>query len=210
MPSRDWSLQRQPCQVYHHFIKYVFITHYELHSHFSWGTVIKSGAQSVIFFSGFPILNICLSTLHVFDFLCRHLLALDSVTDDFSTLYFIHTFFLGACSISSNCDASWDTAADRNWSVWMQRLISASAHFMPTNHSRYRLFLVSFEDLTKVHINEIGECTFPAGIPTNPAKPAGYSVRMEASVPLVTQAPPIQPLQIRPGVITQVKKYGNN
>uniref|UniRef100_H3D8H3 Homeodomain interacting protein kinase 3b n=1 Tax=Tetraodon nigroviridis TaxID=99883 RepID=H3D8H3_TETNG len=38
---------------------------------------------------------------------------------------------------------------------------------------------------------------------TNPAKPAGYSVRMEASVPLVTQAPPIQPLQIRPGVITQ-------
>lgn len=46
---------------------------------------------------------------------------------------------------------------------------------------------------------------FPAGIPTNTAKPAGYSVRMEASVPLVTQAPPIQPLQIRPGVITQVK-----
>ncbi|KAM9409858.1 LOW QUALITY PROTEIN: homeodomain-interacting protein kinase 3 [Pholidichthys leucotaenia] len=41
------------------------------------------------------------------------------------------------------------------------------------------------------------------GIPTNTAKPAGYSVRMEASVPLVTQAPPIQPLQIRPGVITQ-------
>lgn len=124
-------------------------------------------------------------------------------------ILFIH-FFLGACSISSNCDASWDTAADRNWSVWMQRLISASTHFMPTNHSRYRLFLVSFEDLTKVHINEIGECTFPAGIPTNPAKPAGYSVRMEASVPLVTQAPPIQPLQIRPGVITQVKKHGNN
>lgn len=27
---------------------------------------------------------------------------------------------------------------------------------------------------------------------------------MEASVPLVTQAPPIQPIQIRPGVITQV------
>uniref|UniRef100_A0A096LR22 non-specific serine/threonine protein kinase n=1 Tax=Poecilia formosa TaxID=48698 RepID=A0A096LR22_POEFO len=41
------------------------------------------------------------------------------------------------------------------------------------------------------------------GIPTNTAKPAGYSVRMEASVPLVTQAPSIQPLQIRPGVITQ-------
>ncbi|XP_078142660.1 homeodomain-interacting protein kinase 3 isoform X1 [Centroberyx gerrardi] len=41
------------------------------------------------------------------------------------------------------------------------------------------------------------------GIPTNGAKPAGYSVRMETTVPLVTQAPPIQPLQIRPGVITQ-------
>ena len=27
-------------------------------------------------------------------------------------------------------------------------------------------------------------------------------------MPLVTQAPPIQPLQIRPGVITQVKKSG--
>ncbi|XP_038162661.1 homeodomain-interacting protein kinase 3 isoform X2 [Cyprinodon tularosa] len=41
------------------------------------------------------------------------------------------------------------------------------------------------------------------GIPSNSAKPPGYSVRMEASVPLVTQAPSIQPLQIRPGVITQ-------
>uniref|UniRef100_A0A3P8SH43 non-specific serine/threonine protein kinase n=2 Tax=Amphiprion percula TaxID=161767 RepID=A0A3P8SH43_AMPPE len=41
------------------------------------------------------------------------------------------------------------------------------------------------------------------GIPANTAKPAGYSVRMEASVPLVTQAPSIQPIQIRPGVITQ-------
>uniref|UniRef100_A0A8C5DQK7 non-specific serine/threonine protein kinase n=1 Tax=Gouania willdenowi TaxID=441366 RepID=A0A8C5DQK7_GOUWI len=41
------------------------------------------------------------------------------------------------------------------------------------------------------------------GIPANTAKPAGYSVRMEASVPLVTQAPSIQPIQIRPAVITQ-------
>ncbi|XP_030622680.1 homeodomain-interacting protein kinase 3 [Chanos chanos] len=41
------------------------------------------------------------------------------------------------------------------------------------------------------------------GIPSNPNKPAGYSVRMESTVPLVTQAPAIQPLQIRPGVITQ-------
>ncbi|RXM28829.1 Homeodomain-interacting protein kinase 3 [Acipenser ruthenus] len=42
-----------------------------------------------------------------------------------------------------------------------------------------------------------------AGIPTNPNKPAAYAVRMENTVPLVTQAPAIQPLQIRPGVITQ-------
>ncbi|KAG9272926.1 homeodomain-interacting protein kinase 3 isoform X1 [Astyanax mexicanus] len=41
------------------------------------------------------------------------------------------------------------------------------------------------------------------GLPPNPNKPAGYSVRMENTVPLVTQAPAIQPLQIRPGVITQ-------
>ncbi|XP_062327967.1 homeodomain-interacting protein kinase 3 isoform X2 [Osmerus eperlanus] len=41
------------------------------------------------------------------------------------------------------------------------------------------------------------------GIPSSVAKPTGYSVRMETTVPLVTQAPPIQPLQIRAGVITQ-------
>uniref|UniRef100_A0A3P8W6Z3 non-specific serine/threonine protein kinase n=1 Tax=Cynoglossus semilaevis TaxID=244447 RepID=A0A3P8W6Z3_CYNSE len=41
------------------------------------------------------------------------------------------------------------------------------------------------------------------GIPANTTKPSGYSVRMDTSVPLVTQAPPIQPIQIRPGVITQ-------
>lgn len=123
----------------------------------------------------------------------------------FNLRIFYSYLFLGACSISSNCDASWVTTADRNWSVWMQRLISASTHSMSTNHSRYRSFFVFLKGLTRVHIHEIGECTLPAGIPTNPAKPAGYSVRMEASVPLVTQAPPIQPLQIRPGVITQVK-----
>lgn len=124
----------------------------------------------------------------------------------FNLIFYSYIFFLGACSISSNCDASWDTAADRNWSVWMQRLISASTHFMPTHHPRYRSFLVFFRRPDpKFTLMKRGECTFPAGIPTNPAKPAGYSVRMEASVPLVTQAPPIQPLQIRPGVITQVK-----
>ncbi|XP_064168472.1 homeodomain-interacting protein kinase 3-like isoform X1 [Anguilla rostrata] len=41
------------------------------------------------------------------------------------------------------------------------------------------------------------------GIPPNPNKPAGYPVRMDNTVPLVTQAPAIQPLQIRTGVITQ-------
>ncbi|XP_051580689.1 homeodomain-interacting protein kinase 3-like isoform X2 [Myxocyprinus asiaticus] len=40
-------------------------------------------------------------------------------------------------------------------------------------------------------------------IPHNPNKPAGFSVRMENTVPLVTQASAIQPLQIRPGLITQ-------
>uniref|UniRef100_A0A8C6WH31 non-specific serine/threonine protein kinase n=1 Tax=Neogobius melanostomus TaxID=47308 RepID=A0A8C6WH31_9GOBI len=39
--------------------------------------------------------------------------------------------------------------------------------------------------------------------PTIQGKPTGFPVRMEAPVPLGTQAPPIQPLQIRPGVITQ-------
>ncbi|XP_067275785.1 homeodomain-interacting protein kinase 3 isoform X2 [Pseudorasbora parva] len=41
------------------------------------------------------------------------------------------------------------------------------------------------------------------GLPPNPNKPAGFSVRMESTVPLVTQASAIQPLQIRPGLITQ-------
>ncbi|KAL4641983.1 homeodomain-interacting protein kinase 3 isoform X1 [Arapaima gigas] len=40
-------------------------------------------------------------------------------------------------------------------------------------------------------------------IPPNPNKPSGYPVRMENTMPLVTQAPAIQPLQIRPGVIAQ-------
>ncbi|KAJ8416260.1 hypothetical protein AAFF_G00382820 [Aldrovandia affinis] len=41
------------------------------------------------------------------------------------------------------------------------------------------------------------------GIPPNPNKPAGYSVRMDSTVPMVTQTPAVQPLQIRPAVITQ-------
>lgn len=41
------------------------------------------------------------------------------------------------------------------------------------------------------------------GIPSNPNQPAGYSVRMENTLPLVTQAPAIQPLPMRPGVIAQ-------
>ncbi|KAJ8248948.1 hypothetical protein GJAV_G00229520 [Gymnothorax javanicus] len=41
------------------------------------------------------------------------------------------------------------------------------------------------------------------GIPPNTNKPTGYPVRMDTTVPLVTQAPAIQPLQIRTGVITQ-------
>ncbi|XP_062856885.1 homeodomain-interacting protein kinase 3a isoform X2 [Trichomycterus rosablanca] len=41
------------------------------------------------------------------------------------------------------------------------------------------------------------------GIGSNPNQPSGYSVRMENTLPLVTQAPAIQPLPLRPGVIAQ-------
>ncbi|XP_026087045.1 homeodomain-interacting protein kinase 3-like isoform X2 [Carassius auratus] len=41
------------------------------------------------------------------------------------------------------------------------------------------------------------------GLPPNPRKTVGYSVCMENTVPLVTQASAIQPLQIRPALITQ-------
>uniref|UniRef100_A0A673IL30 non-specific serine/threonine protein kinase n=1 Tax=Sinocyclocheilus rhinocerous TaxID=307959 RepID=A0A673IL30_9TELE len=41
------------------------------------------------------------------------------------------------------------------------------------------------------------------GIPSNPNQPAGYSVRMENTLSLVTQAPAIQPLPMRPGIIAQ-------
>ncbi|XP_036621476.1 homeodomain-interacting protein kinase 3 isoform X2 [Trichosurus vulpecula] len=44
---------------------------------------------------------------------------------------------------------------------------------------------------------------FGRGIPTNPAKAGSYSLRVDNAVPLVTQAPAIQPLQIRPGVLSQ-------
>ncbi|XP_063800589.1 homeodomain-interacting protein kinase 3 isoform X2 [Pseudophryne corroboree] len=37
-----------------------------------------------------------------------------------------------------------------------------------------------------------------AGIPPNHGKPTSYSVRVDNAMPLVTQAPPMQPLQIRP------------
>ncbi|KAI5131742.1 Homeodomain-Interacting Protein Kinase 3 [Manis pentadactyla] len=41
------------------------------------------------------------------------------------------------------------------------------------------------------------------GIPTTHGKPASYSIRVDNTVPLVTQAPAVQPLQIRPGVLSQ-------
>ncbi|XP_062823829.1 homeodomain-interacting protein kinase 3 isoform X2 [Anolis carolinensis] len=40
------------------------------------------------------------------------------------------------------------------------------------------------------------------GIPSNHGKPNGYSIRVDNAVPLVTQAPTLQPLQIR-GVLSQ-------
>lgn len=45
------------------------------------------------------------------------------------------------------------------------------------------------------------------GIPTTHGKPTSYSIRVDNTVPLVTQAAAVQPLQIRPGVLSQV---GNN
>ncbi|XP_060784270.1 homeodomain-interacting protein kinase 3a isoform X2 [Neoarius graeffei] len=41
------------------------------------------------------------------------------------------------------------------------------------------------------------------GIGSNPNQPSGYSVRMDNALPLVTQAPAIQSLPLRPGVIAQ-------
>ncbi|XP_075693891.1 homeodomain-interacting protein kinase 3 [Rhinoderma darwinii] len=41
------------------------------------------------------------------------------------------------------------------------------------------------------------------GIPPNHGKHTSYSVRVDNALPLVTQAPAIQPLQIRPGVLSQ-------
>ncbi|XP_036284520.1 homeodomain-interacting protein kinase 3 isoform X3 [Pipistrellus kuhlii] len=41
------------------------------------------------------------------------------------------------------------------------------------------------------------------GIPTTHGKPTSYSIRVDNTVPLVTQAAAVQPLQIRPGVLSQ-------
>ncbi|KAG9335206.1 hypothetical protein JZ751_005558 [Albula glossodonta] len=41
------------------------------------------------------------------------------------------------------------------------------------------------------------------GLQASPSKHASYSVRMESAVPIVTQAPGAQPLQIQPGLLTQ-------
>uniref|UniRef100_A0AAZ3S6J6 non-specific serine/threonine protein kinase n=1 Tax=Oncorhynchus tshawytscha TaxID=74940 RepID=A0AAZ3S6J6_ONCTS len=46
----------------------------------------------------------------------------------------------------------------------------------------------------------------PPAIQGNPNQP-GYTVRMENTIPMVTQAPPIQPLHMRPGVIAQVRHW---
>ncbi|XP_063083818.1 homeodomain-interacting protein kinase 3 isoform X3 [Cavia porcellus] len=41
------------------------------------------------------------------------------------------------------------------------------------------------------------------GIPAAHGKPTSFSIRVDNTVPLVTQAPAVQPLQIRPGVLSQ-------
>lgn len=47
-------------------------------------------------------------------------------------------------------------------------------------------------------------CALLAGLQASPSKHTSYSVRMENAVPIVTQAPGAQPLQIQPGLLTQV------
>ncbi|XP_030646603.1 homeodomain-interacting protein kinase 2 isoform X2 [Chanos chanos] len=46
------------------------------------------------------------------------------------------------------------------------------------------------------------------GLQASPSKHTGYSVRMENAVPIVTQAPGAQPLQIQPGLLTQAWPSG--
>lgn len=46
-----------------------------------------------------------------------------------------------------------------------------------------------------------------SGLQASPSKHSGYSVRMENAVPIVTQAPGGQPLQIQPGLLTQVQTH---
>ncbi|XP_013914078.1 PREDICTED: homeodomain-interacting protein kinase 2 [Thamnophis sirtalis] len=45
------------------------------------------------------------------------------------------------------------------------------------------------------------------GLQTSPSKHAGYSVRMENAVPIVTQAAGAPPLQIQPGLLAQVNNF---
>lgn len=47
-------------------------------------------------------------------------------------------------------------------------------------------------------------CSLCTGLQASPSKHTSYSVRMENAVPIVTQAPGAQPLQIQPGLLTQV------
>ncbi|KAG7214906.1 hypothetical protein INR49_005181, partial [Caranx melampygus] len=47
-----------------------------------------------------------------------------------------------------------------------------------------------------------------SGLQASPSKHTSYSVRMENAVPIVTQAPGAQPLQIQPGLLTQVEVGG--
>ncbi|CAO2579693.1 Homeodomain-interacting protein kinase 3 [Lemmus lemmus] len=51
------------------------------------------------------------------------------------------------------------------------------------------------------NLTKIG--TLRSQIPAAHGKPTSYSIRVDNTVPLVTQAPAVQPLQIRPGVLSQ-------
>lgn len=56
--------------------------------------------------------------------------------------------------------------------------------------------------LTTVFVDTM--CSLCVGLQASPSKHTSYSVRMENAVPIVTQAPGAQPLQIQPGLLTQV------
>lgn len=66
------------------------------------------------------------------------------------------------------------------------------------------MLLYLFVGILSMHMLYL--CT---GLQASPSKHTSYSVRMENAVPIVTQAPGAQPLQIQPGLLTQVGPFSS-